>query len=47
MVLILMMCTIMIISTEGFTDGIGTPDPNSKHLGTWWFQYSLVDNTCF
>ena len=28
-----------------FADGIGTPDPNPKHLVNWCFEYSLADIT--
>ena len=27
------------------TDGIGTPDPNPKHLVNWRFKYSLLHLT--
>ena len=28
------------------TDGIGTPDPNPKHLVNWCFEYNLVNIIC-
>ena len=28
-------------------DGVGTPDPNDRNLGNWWFCFDLVNITSF